>query len=150
MSRTATPAIGMSSLLHAASSVESFVESKLSSVGLSIPKLAALNRLVEAGDSLPLGQLADRLACVKSNVTQLIDRLEADGLVTRAPDPGDRRSRLAVITEQGRKAYTEGARIKRTAEEQLFSVLSVDDAARLGEIFEKLQRVHGATKRSCI
>jgi DNA-binding MarR family transcriptional regulator len=140
----------MSSLLHAASSVESFVESKLSGVGLSIPKLAALNRLVEAGDSLPLGQLAERLACVKSNVTQLVDRLEADGFVTRAPDPGDRRSRLAMITEQGRKAYTEGARIKRAAEEQLFSVLSADDAARLGEIFEKLQRIHGATKRSCI
>jgi len=140
----------MSSLLHAASSVESFVESKLSTVGLSIPKLAALNRLVEAGDSLPLGHLAERLACVKSNVTQLVDRLEADGFVTRAPDPGDRRSRLAVITELGRTAYNEGARIKRTAEEQLFSVLSGDDAARLGEIFEKLQRVHGATKRSCI
>jgi DNA-binding MarR family transcriptional regulator len=150
MSRTAAPTIGMSSLLHAANSVESFVESKLSSVGLSIPKLAALNRLVEAGDALPLGQLAERLACVKSNVTQLVDRLEADGFVTRAPDPGDRRSRLAVITDTGRKAYTEGARIKRAAEEQLFSVLSADDAARLGEIFEKLQRIHGATKRSCI
>jgi DNA-binding MarR family transcriptional regulator len=137
----------MSSLLHAASSVESFVESKLSAVGLSIPKLAALNRLVEAGDSLPLGQLAERLACVKSNVTQLIDRLEADGFVTRAPDPGDRRSRLAVITDQGRKAYVEGARIQRAAEQQLFSALSADDAARLGEIIEKLQRVHGATKR---
>jgi DNA-binding MarR family transcriptional regulator len=150
MSPTASPTIGLSSLLRAASSVESFVESKLSAAGLSIPKLAALNRLVEAGDALPLGQLAERLACVKSNVTQLIDRLEADGFVTRAPDPSDRRSRLAVITEEGRRAYTEGARLKRAAEEQLFSVLSADDAARLGEIFEKLQRVHGATKRSCI
>jgi DNA-binding MarR family transcriptional regulator len=150
MNRTASPTLGMSSLLHAASSIESFVESKLSAVGLSIPKLAALNRLVEAGDSLPLGQLAERLACVKSNVTQLVDRLEADGFVMRAPDPGDRRSRLAVITEQGRQAYTEGARIKRSAEEQLFSVLSADDAERLGEIVEKLQRIHGATKRSCL
>src|SRR3954452_18135137 len=150
MNRTASPTLGMSSLLHAASSIESFLESKLSAVGLSIPKLAALNRLVEAGDSLPLGQLAERLACVKSNVTQLIDRLEADGFVTRAPDPGDRRSRLAVITEQGRKAYAEGARIKRDAEEQLFSVLSDDDVARLDEIFDKLQRAHATTKRSCI
>src|SRR3954466_9377564 len=136
MSRTASPSIGMSSLLHAASSVESFVEAKLSVVGLSIPKLAALNRLVEAGDSLPLGQLAERLACVKSNVTQLVDRLEADGFVTRAPDPGDRRSRLAVITEEGRKAHVEGARIQRAAEQQLFNALSPDDAARLGEIIE--------------
>src|SRR6476646_2266697 len=141
---------GLFAVLHAASSLEARVESRLAEVGLSLPKLAALHHLSQAGDSLPLGQLAERLACVKSNVTQLVDRLDADGFVTRAPDPGDRRSRLAVITEQGRNAYTEGARIKRTAEEQLFSVLSSDDAARLGEIFEKLQRVYGALKRSCI
>src|SRR5215216_5525248 len=95
--------LGMFTLLGAASSVHDFVDSKLTSVGLSLPRLAALQRLIDAGDSLPLGQLADRLACVKSNVTQLVDRLEADGLVTRAPDPNDKRSRLAVITEVGRK-----------------------------------------------
>src|SRR5437868_1009619 len=137
-------------VLHAAGALESRVEEQLAEVGLSLPKLAALHQLSQAGDSLPLGQLAERLACVKSNVTQLVDRLEADGFVTRAPDPGDRRSRLAMITEQGRKAHTEGARIKRAVEEQLFSVLSEDDAAKLGEIVEKLQRVHGASKRSCI
>jgi DNA-binding MarR family transcriptional regulator len=147
MAQAASQPVGMFSLLHAASAVEGFVESKLAVVGLSIPKLAALDRLVEAGDSLPLGQLAERLACVKSNVTQLVDRLEADGFVTRAPDPNDRRSRLAVITDQGRSAQVEGARIQRDAEEQLFNALSPDDAARLGEIIEKLRRVHG--KRSC-
>ena len=81
-------------LLHAASSLENAVELRLASVGLSIPKLAALGQLVLAGESLPLGQLAERLSCVKSNVTQLVDRLEADAFVTRAPDPNDRRSRL--------------------------------------------------------
>src|SRR5437763_10178888 len=109
-------ALTLLDLLRAAWSVESFVESRLAAVGLSIPKLAALNRLVEAGDSLPLGQLAERLACVKSNVTQLVDRLEADGLVTRAPDPNDRRSRLAVITDAGRRAYGHGSQPPREAE----------------------------------
>jgi DNA-binding MarR family transcriptional regulator len=139
---TTAPAAGMFALLHAASAVESFVESKLSPIGLSIPKLAALHRLVEAGDTLPLGQLAERLACVKSNVTQLVDRLESDGLVTRAPDPNDRRSRLAVITDAGRTAYLEGARIQREAEQQIFSALSADESTRLAEIIEKLQRTH--------
>src|SRR6478736_3661004 len=140
MSRTATPTIGMSSLLHAASSVESFLESRLSAVGLSIPKLAALNRLVEAGDSLPLGQLAERLACVKSNVTQLVDRLEADGLVSRASDPTDGRSRLAVITPAGREAYDQGIRIHRAAEQELFGALSPDESSALARIIEKLER----------
>jgi len=75
------------------------VEERLADAGLSLPKLAALHQLSQAGDSLPLGQLAERLACVKSNVTQLVDRLEADGLVVRAADPNDRRSRLAVLTD---------------------------------------------------
>ena len=41
--------------------------------------------------------LAERLTCAKSNVTQLVDRLEADGLVRRKLDPSDRRSRLAIV-----------------------------------------------------
>ena len=128
----------MFGLLKAANSVADYVESRLSTVGLSIPKLAALQRLVDAGDALPLGQLAGRLACVKSNVTQLIDRLEADGLVERIPDPSDKRSRLAVITDAGRKACTEGARIQREAETSLFASLSSDEACALGEIIRKL------------
>jgi DNA-binding MarR family transcriptional regulator len=132
---------GLLALLHAAGSVESFVDSRLSAVGLSLPKLAALDRLMQTpGGSLPLGQLADRLACVKSNVTQLVDRLEADGLVTREPDPNDRRSRLAVITNAGRQAYEKGAGIHRDAERQLFGALTDDDATRLADIFEKLDR----------
>src|SRR5580693_674063 len=125
---------GLLELLHAAGSVESFVDSRLSSVGLSLPKLAALDRLMQSGGALPLGQLADRLACVKSNVTQLVDRLETDGLVTREPDPSDRRSRLAVITDGGRLAYEKGARIHCEAERQLFGALTADDAARLADI----------------
>src|SRR6266705_6481581 len=108
---TTATRLGMFTLLGAASSIHYFVESRLSTVGLSVPRLAALQRLVDAGGSLPLGQLAERLACVKSNVTQLVDRLEAEGLVNRAGDPGDRRSRLAVLTDAGRAAFTRGSAV---------------------------------------
>jgi DNA-binding MarR family transcriptional regulator len=135
-----TTAPGLFDLLHAAGSAETFVEARLATVGLSLPKLAALRRLVEAGDSLPLGQLAERLACVKSNVTQLVDRLEADGFVSRAPDADDRRSRLAVITPAGRAAYEEGSRIHREAEGELFGVLTEAESAALAEIIGKLDR----------
>ena len=131
----------MFTLLGAASSIHDFIESRLSTVGLSIPRLAALQRLVDAGGSLPLGQLADRLACVKSNVTQLVDRLEADGLVTRSSDPEDKRSRLAIITDTGRQLHQDGARIQRQVEEELFATLSVDDSVRLSEIIAKLKSV---------
>src|SRR6266567_5270086 len=110
---TETGRAGLFSMLHTSGVLEGRAEMKLAEVGLSLPKLAALNRLSEAGESLPLGQLAERLSCVKSNVTQLVDRLEADGLVSRTGDPNDRRSRLAVLTDAGRTAYSKGSEIQK-------------------------------------
>lgn len=127
-------------VLHASSVLESRVEARLSEVGLSLAKLAALDRLTEAGESLPLGQLAERLSCVKSNVTQLVDRLEADGLVSRTGDPNDRRSRLAVLTVAGRSAYLKGSEIQSQTERELFGVLTQDESDTLHELLGKLQR----------
>ena len=131
---------GFFAVLHTSGVLETRVESKLSDVGLSIAKLAALHVLAKAGESLPLGQLAERLSCVKSNVTQLVDRLEADGLVSRAADPNDRRSRLAVLTAAGRKAYAKGTEIQSQAEKELFSALSTEESKRLHELLAKLER----------
>jgi DNA-binding MarR family transcriptional regulator len=118
---------GLFALLHAADVAHEHVESKLAAVGLSLPKLAALRALADADGPLPLGQLAGRLSCVKSNITQLVDRLEADGFVARAPDPGDRRSRLAVMTAAGRKACEAGSRVQEETERELFGALSADE-----------------------
>ena len=137
---------GVLALLHAAGAVETFLDARLAAVGLSLPRLAALDRLMRAGGSLPLGQLAERLACVKSNVTQLVDRLDADGLVTREPDPNDRRSRLAVITDAGRAAYEKGSAIHRDAEQQLFGHLSPADAANLTLIIDKLNSARASVE----
>lgn len=135
-----TQRTGLFAVLHASSVLESRVEARLSDVGLSLAKLAALNRLSEAGESLPLGQLAERLSCVKSNVTQLVDRLEADGLVSRAGDPNDRRSRLAVLTDAGRRAYAKGSEIQMQAERELFEVLTKDESDTLHQLLGKLQQ----------
>jgi DNA-binding MarR family transcriptional regulator len=134
------PSSNLFSLLHAAGSVESQVDAKLSAIGLSLPKLAALHQLTVAGESLPLGALAGRLSCVKSNVTQLIDRLEADGLVNRAADPNDRRSRLAVLTAAGRKAFEEGSRIQQQAERDVFSGLTVEESQQLAALIGKIDQ----------
>ena len=135
-----TERTGLFAVLHASSVLEGRVETRLADVGLSLAKLAALHHLTEAGESLPLGQLADRLACVKSNVTQLVDRLEADGLVSRTGDPNDRRSRLAVLTDAGRYAYAKGSEIKTLAEQELFGVLTSEENDKLQELLGKLQR----------
>ena len=144
MNRTGkTPPVELLSLLHTAYAAQAEVESQLSVVGLSLPKLLALKALADAGDSLPLGQLADRLSCVKSNITQLVDRLEADGLVARRPDPKDRRARLAVLTAAGRKACQDGSRIQLESERKLLTTLTRDEARQLAVLLGKLGKSGG-------
>jgi DNA-binding MarR family transcriptional regulator len=137
------PPVNLISLLHTAYAAQAEVEAKLGGVGLSLPKLLALKALSDAGESLPLGQLADRLSCVKSNITQLVDRLEADGFVARKPDPHDRRTRLAVLTAAGRKACREGTRLQQEAERKLLTTLTRDEAHQLGALLGKLGRPGG-------
>ena len=132
--------VDLIALLHTAYAAQAEVESKLSALGLSLPKLLALKALSDAGESLPLSQLAERLSCVKSNITQLVDRLEADGFVARKADPGDRRTRLAVLTAAGRKACAEGARLQQETERDLLATLTRAEARQLAVLLEKLGR----------
>ena len=57
--------------------------------------------LIEPGRPIPMGQIADTLACDASNVTGLVDRLEARGLVRRRPSPEDRRVKVIGLTPTG-------------------------------------------------
>ena len=92
-------------LLDAARAVEARVERALADEGLSLAKLGALRHLALAESPLTLTQLAERHCCGRSNVTALIDRLEADGFVERTVDPNDRRNVRAALTESGRTAF---------------------------------------------
>jgi DNA-binding MarR family transcriptional regulator len=132
--------VDLMTLLHAAATAQAEVEAKLGTLGLSLPKLMALKALADAGESLPFGQLAERLSCVKSNITQLVDRLEADGFVARKADPGDRRTKLAVLTAAGRRACSDGTRLQLETERALLATLTRDEARQLGGLLAKLDR----------
>ncbi|MFF7632039.1 MarR family winged helix-turn-helix transcriptional regulator [Kitasatospora sp. NPDC008050] len=55
----------------------------------------------------PMRHIAQTLSCEPSNITGIVDRLEARGFVTRESDPQDRRVKLVAATEQGRAASAE-------------------------------------------
>ena len=57
--------------------------------------------LIEPGRPVPMGQLAETLACDASNVTGLVDRLESRGLVRRRPSAEDRRVKVLYLTPNG-------------------------------------------------
>ena len=63
--------------------------------------------LIEPGRPIPMGQLAATLACDASNITGLIDRLEARGLVRRQPAAADRRVKELELTPTGARLRTQ-------------------------------------------
>ena len=71
-----------------------------SELALSPVQLQTL-RLIEPGVEVPMSSLAGKLFCDNSNVTGIVDRLEARGLIARRPAEHDRRVKLLVLTEEG-------------------------------------------------
>ncbi|HUL79153.1 MAG TPA: MarR family transcriptional regulator [Vicinamibacteria bacterium] len=128
-------------LVGALQAVHDRLEGALEPVGLSLAKFGVLARLVAAGEPLPLGTLAERCACVRSNITQLVDRLEADKLVLRAPDPRDRRSTRAELTAEGRRLYEEGRCALEATEQKLFAGLLEHEQEELVRLLKSLRRV---------
>ena len=62
--------------------------------------------LIEPGRPIPMGQLAETLACDASNVTGLVDRLESRGLVRRRSSAEDRRVKVLDLTPTGSRLRT--------------------------------------------
>jgi len=122
--------------LHA---VEARFESVLEPLGLSLAKFGVLSKLAASGEPLPLRTLAERCACVRSNITQLVDRLEVEKLVVRSDDPRDRRSVLAELTAEGRSRQAAGLRALEEAERELVSRLPRKERASLLQLLQSLR-----------
>ena len=78
------------------------IEERLTAAGQ--PPLAwydVLLELARAGGKLRVGELGERLVVEPHNITRLLDRLEAAGLLKRQRAPKDRRGVFAVLTEKG-------------------------------------------------
>jgi MarR family transcriptional regulator, organic hydroperoxide resistance regulator len=71
-------------------------------LGLAPMQLHAL-RLIEPGAQLPMSSLAEKLFCDASNVTGIVDRLEARSLIERRPAAYDRRVKLLALTDEGER-----------------------------------------------
>ena len=132
-------------IIGAGHRIEDRLETALGETGLSLAKFGALRHLVEAEEPMALSQLAEKIACVKSNVTQLVDRLENDGLVRRIPDPDDRRSVLASVTDSGRTRYTAGAAALARAQQDLLTDLPPEQRDLLGGLLASVGSAPVAT-----
>jgi len=101
---------------------------------------AQAGAMLQLASSLPMHRLATLLGCDNSNVTGLVDRLEARGFVSREPGVEDRRVKHVVLTDAGRQMRAELlVRVGAPADG-----LNGLTNAELGQLRDLLRRVVGA------
>lgn len=126
-------------LLDAARRIECRLEDALAGVGLSIAKFQALDAIVSAEAPTRLSALAGSLDCVRSNVTQLADRLEGDGLIKRVASPDDRRAVHAVVTARGRQRHADGAAAIQKLQAELAAQVAPADRESFHRVLSALR-----------
>ncbi|MGW0767586.1 MarR family winged helix-turn-helix transcriptional regulator [Streptomyces sp. NPDC002676] len=103
--------------------------------------------LAQLDRPLPMRALATLLVCDASNVTGIVDRLEARELVRREPDPVDRRVKNVVATDRGRELVRR-VREEMQASHGALDTLDADESATLYALLERLRPGLGAGTRS--
>jgi DNA-binding MarR family transcriptional regulator len=87
-------------------------------------------------DRVPLRRIGDYLQVQAASVTNIVDRLEADGLVRRESLPHDRRVLLAAITSRGREVAAEAT----AALERRHLAINALDERELEQLVELLRK----------
>jgi DNA-binding MarR family transcriptional regulator len=102
-------------------------------IGLSIPQFDLLSSLSER-EGVSQQELAERLYVTKGNVSGLIDRLEASGLVERRALPQDRRCYALHLTEEGRRLVRDGLALQARLVGATLGQLPAADVAQLDRL----------------
>ncbi len=125
-------------LRHLFSSFGREMEDRLRPLGLTRPQASVLKQLEPDGDGMPIVAMAQQMGCHSSNLTGLVDRLEARGAVRRVPHAEDRRVKVVHLTPAGadlRAAALEAL----SAPPQVVAGLDDEDLATLEALLARAQ-----------
>ena len=102
--------------------------------------LAQLDAAAAAGSAaITMSALSERLMVTNGNVTALVERLAADGLVARTPSPTDGRAQLVRLTPRGGRALAAMAPEHHRWIGELFAALTADEQRELHRLLGKLK-----------
>lgn len=119
--------------------VRRLIDAHLSDHGASTARLKLLAFLAERPRrSTDIANFFDQ---APRTVTQAIDSLEQNGLVSRSPVPGDRRSKLVEITQAGRATLKQGQPLYDAIVARTFGSLEADELARLDATLVHLKQI---------
>lgn len=123
--------------------LQATVDEVLKPNGLTFARYEALVLLsFSSRGSLPMRLMGERLQLHPTSITNIVDRLEADGLARRLPHPNDRRTTLVELTDAGRDRLAE-ATTAVTAAEFGFVGLADDELAQLTTLLTKVRKAAG-------
>lgn len=108
---------------------------------ITLPRFDLMAQLERTPDGMTLGELSRRMMVSNGNVTGLVDRLVAEGLLLRRQSDSDRRAHYVSLTDAGHRAFAEMAAEHEDWVADLFADLAP------GEI-DSLMTLLGAAKRS--
>ncbi len=123
--------------------LQASVDEALKPHGLTFARYEALVLLsFSRRGSLPMRMMGERLQLHPTSITNIVDRLEADGLARRLPHPSDRRTTLVELTDQGQERLAGATAAVTTANFGLFG-LEDQESAQLSELLTKVRRSAG-------
>jgi DNA-binding MarR family transcriptional regulator len=88
--------------------------------------------------------LAEAIGADKTRIIDVLDDLQARGLIRREPDPDDRRARLLTLTAKGRRLRDQVRRAIRREENRVLAALPAEERS---VFLQALQRLHGAARK---
>ena len=89
-------------------------------------------------DGMTQAQLARRVAIEQPTMVRTIDRMERDGLVTRAPDPDDGRATRIALTDRGWGLRDQLVPLAAGVNRMATAALTDEEVATLRELLAKL------------
>lgn len=98
---------------------------------LTPSQIKSLFAFKEDDKKYPIGELGRSARVKSSTITDMIDRLERDGLAERIRDNGDRRVVKVQLTDKGKQTRREFSQKRRKEVEALFSKLNEEDKKAL-------------------
>jgi DNA-binding MarR family transcriptional regulator len=102
------------------------------------PSLARAMRVLAGQGPMRLSALAAQLRIAPRSATEVVDDLSRLDLVTRSPDPDDRRATLVALTPAGVSTSAAIQAAREAEGERFFAALDSEDREDLTRILRKL------------
>lgn len=99
-----------------------------------------LLRILQENDGMSSRELADRMGIRPASLTEMLNRLEADGILTRQPDPTDQRRNRIFIQEKGYVLLKKMKAVRQTEREHINKSLTLDEQEQFVALCEKLTK----------